>query len=244
MKKLFLLLYLATSLAALADDSSLPTIDGNMSDIVPPVENTAKALVAATFENGEIQKELGEQMKLMLDRDKPFRETHREGIDFRISLPEGPGVAFSYSPAAPITAAISVNSLAGATVSVSAEATFNTMWWYEPLWRKGFTPVITVKFSNIHFTGALVDSAVNQQLKQLYGDQFTVKMAGRWLNMGSAMAGFDWIHSSGLHLMLKGGVVGQIGESGGGDNSQGDIKLKGWWGPAAEFGIGGTFKWF
>ncbi|MBI3542080.1 MAG: hypothetical protein HY075_02225, partial [Deltaproteobacteria bacterium] len=84
----------------------------------------------------------------------------------------------------------------------------------------------------------------NKQLEQLYGDQFTVKMAGRWMNMGEALGGVDWVSKGGLHLMLRGGVVGQIGESGGGENSEGNVKLKGWWGPAGELGIGGTFKWF
>ncbi|MBI3542624.1 MAG: hypothetical protein HY075_05045, partial [Deltaproteobacteria bacterium] len=150
---------------ALADDSNLPTIDGNMS-ILPSAEETQKALTSAAMADPALQQHLLAGAQGELDASKPRRETHREGLDFRVSVPEGVGVAFSYSPAAPITTAISVNTLAGATVSVSAEATFNTMWWYSPMWKHGFTPTITVKFSHIRFTGAIVDDIVNKQLEQ------------------------------------------------------------------------------
>lgn len=236
----FLAIAAVMSSIALADDQQLPVVDGTL-DVVPDKEQTVKALTQATFEDERVQKHMVTQVTGPAER--AYRELRRQGIDFRVSVPEGVGVAFSYSPAAPLTTAISVNTMLGGTVSVSAEATFNTMWWYDPFWKKGFTPVVTVKFSHIRFTG-LVDDIANEQIQKIYGDQFTVKMAGRYVNMGSAMGGFDYVASGGLHLMLRGGIVAQLGESGGGDNSMGNIKLKGWWGPAAELGIGGTFSWF
>lgn len=206
----------------------------------PTPEDTTRALTAAVMNEPHVRAHIAKMEELARcrkDPDKAVRENCRVQIDFlRIGVPEGLTAAFTYTPVAPLTVGVSAGGT-GATVAVSAEATFNI------LWKSNFTPVITARFTNIVFTG-LTDSIANEAVKNIYGDQIAVKMSGKWMHAASLLGGVDWVTDSGLHLFGKAGIVGQLGSTHGGDNSKGEIVLKGWWGPAAEIGIGGNFSWF
>lgn len=243
MRRMISVLILSLMLSANADDRVFApavgpslSVDSNMDAMPPSREDATKALAAAAMNHPTVAAELARVARCKAAADAAVRESCKQSLEFRVGIPDGAGVAVTYTPVLPLTVGMSVGTT-GATVSVNAEATFNV------LWKSNLTPVVTVKLSNIVFTG-LTDNIANGFVSQIYGDQVTVRMSGKWVHAGSAMAGLDWVTNSGFHLFFKGGIVGQLGESHGGDNSAGEIKLKGWWGPAAELGIGGNFSWF
>lgn len=170
--------------------------------------------------------------------DVPIRVERNKTLDLRVSIPEGVGAAFTYTPIAPITVGVSLSSLLGASVSGSAEVTFNVIW--PKKWTRKCALAVTGRVTHMRFTG-LTDEIANETIQQIYGKSITVKMAGASMNGVGGLGGIDCVFENGVHLFAKGGWVHQIGETRGGDRETGEITLRNWNGPAADLGIGWAF---
>jgi hypothetical protein len=193
-----------------------------------------QSLIKAALNLPEVQRLLKKNEKQSLRMRKQEEHIREFATDFRISVPEGAGFAFSYTPDFPISTEVQLGS-SGATAGISAGVT------YIFSRNKKFSPTITLKFGRIQFT-EYADALLSRYLPDWSQEQVTVKMSGRWLNEGSLMGGIDWVSpSSGIHLVARFGVLRQIGESGGGEESNGKLKFSNWVLPAVDLGMGVAF---
>ena len=124
-----------------------------------------------------------------------------------------------------ITAGLGIGTLLG-TVAITPEATWKV------LPRRRCSPAVTAKLSTVIFT-PLVDGVINDELARIYGDQVTVAMAGRAMEVAQGLGGVDCALSS-IHLVARAGYAWQLGGSFGGDD---DLTMRNWHGPTIDLGV-------
>lgn len=202
-------------------------------------EQVVESLANEALRGDEFRNYLADHLEAQAEiSDVPARVERNKTLDLRVSLPEGAGASFAYTPIAPITVGVSLSSLLGATVSGSAEVTFNVMW--PKKWTRKCALAVTGRVTHLRFTG-LTDEIANETIQQIYGKSITVKMAGAAMNGVTGLGGIDCVFNNGVHLFAKGGWLHQVGETKGGDRQTGEITLRDWNGPAADLGIGWAF---
>jgi len=136
----------------------------------------------------------------------------RFGVDFVLGFPTGIGVSFRYTPIAPITLEVGVDSSLIA-YSFSGEVTVNIL----PIFMDAkWTPFVSVGYRHIRFT-PLVDEAietlsVHDHLAR-QNVQTEITLDGTSLHAMSFLGGIDYVGSNGFHFQVSFGRLVQIGSS-------------------------------
>ncbi|HVV88563.1 MAG TPA: hypothetical protein VHE35_36215 [Kofleriaceae bacterium] len=152
----------------------------------------------------------------------------RVGLDLRVAVPDGVGATLTFARGPRLVFGVGLATALG-TVAVTPEVTFAV----RPASR--CTPTLTAKASTIVFT-PLMDGVINDQLAKIYGDQVTVAMAGRAMEVFQGLAGVDCA-LGGAHLVARAGYAWEPFGSVGGDNGEGDLDISNWHGPAIDLGL-------
>lgn len=152
----------------------------------------------------------------------------RWAIDARLAVPDGLGATVTITPRPWLTAGLGAGTLLG-TVALTPEATWKI------LPRRACSPTITAKLSTVIFT-PLVDGVINDELARIYGDQVTVDMAGRTMEVAQGLGGVDCALAR-VHVIARAGYAWQVGSSFGGSADDGDLVLRDWHGPTLDLGL-------
>lgn len=152
----------------------------------------------------------------------------RWGLDARLAVPDGLGATVTFTPRPWLTAGLGAGTLLG-TVALTPEATWKI------LPQRGCSPTVTVKLSTVIFT-PLIDDVINDELARIYGDQVTVAMAGRAMEVAQGQGGVDCA-VRGMHIVARAGYAWQLGSSFGGSADDGDLVLRNWHGPTIDLGL-------
>ncbi len=162
------------------------------------------------------------------DRSGRGHREPRYGLDLRVAVPDGVGVTATMSPGPRITVGLGLGTTLG-TVAITPEITVAL--------RPGrtCTPTATAKISTVIFT-PLIDGVINDQLARIYGDQVTVAMAGRTMEVLQGLVGVD-CRLARLHLLARVGYAWEPFASFGGDDTDGDLVIRDWHGPALDLGL-------
>src|SRR5207244_3463685 len=115
--------------------------------------------------------------------DVPVHARPKIGLDLRVAVPDGVGVTATFARGPRLALGLGLATTLG-TVAITPEVTLHL----SP--RRRCTPALTAKASTIVFT-PLMDGVINDQLARIYGDQVTVAMAGRAMEVLQALAGVD-----------------------------------------------------
>lgn len=150
------------------------------------------------------------------------------GLDLRVAVPDGVGVTATMAHGPRLGFGLGLGTLLG-TVALTAEVTLKL----GPGGR--CSPTLTAKASTVIFT-PLMDSVINDQLARIYGNQVTVDMAGRAMEVLQGLAGVDCALPS-VHFVARAGYAWEPFSSFGGGGDGGDLDIRNWHGPAIDLGL-------
>lgn len=198
------------------------------------IQEISQELIQGALESPEVISAV-QAVHALNDQPVDPRASRASGWDLRLGFPTGIGTSFHYSVAAPLTLRAAADTT-GFTYSVSADATVNIL----PIFMEAhWTPVVTVGFSHIRFTG-LAGQIIENQSPYLREQGILIDPNGTWMNSLYFMGGVDYSSPGGFHLNVSVGQLRQLGESQGGDPDS-TVTLRNWVSPIVIGSMG--YRW-